>query len=131
MEEKFENFYIDHVTRQQNTHVDILTSLTTSLALPIRATEKVLVYSHNFYYYKFTLEDSRTPRGDLQVKEVLEISTSLDPRDGRFPYIDFVLYGILPDNPKETAAIRRKAFRFYDNAIMQTLYRRSYDGILL
>jgi len=37
----------------------------------------------------------------------------------------------LSDDPKEAAAIRRKAPRFYYNAIMQTLYRRSYDGILL
>jgi len=28
--------------------------------------------------------------------------------DWRFPYIDYALYGILPDDPKETAAIRRK-----------------------
>jgi len=83
------------------------------------------------YYCKFAFEDSRTPRGDVQVKEVLKILTNLEPRDWRFPYIDFVLYGILPDDPKEVVAIRRKARRFYYNAIMQILYRRSYDGILL
>ena len=41
-----------------------------------------------------------------------------------------MLYGILPDDPKEAAAIRRKAPRFYYNVIMRSLYRRSYDGIL-
>ena len=53
------------------------------------------------------------------------------PRDWWFPYIDFVLYGILPHNPKEAAFIRRKAPRFYYNVITRTLYRQSYDGILL
>ena len=41
------------------------------------------------------------------------------------------MYDILPDDPKEAAAIKRKAPRFYYNAITRTLYRRSYDGILL
>jgi len=131
MVEKFKNFYIDHVSRQQNVYADALASLATSLALPAGAKERVLIYSHDLYYYKFALEDSKTPRGDHQVKKVLETSTSLKPRDWQFPYIDFVLYGILPDDPKEVAAIRRKAPWFYYNAITWTLYRRSYDEILL
>jgi len=129
MLEKFENFYIDHVPHQQNAHVDVLASLAASLALPTGATERVLVYSRNLYCYKFALENSRTPRRNLQIKEDLQTLTSLEYRDWKFSYIDFILYGIFPDDPKEAAAIRRKAPRFYYNAIMQTLYRRSYDGI--
>ena len=34
MAERFKNFYIDHVPRQQNAHADALTSLAASLALP-------------------------------------------------------------------------------------------------
>jgi len=79
------------------------------LALPAGATEKVLVYSRDLYCCKFALEDNKTPRGDLQVKKVLETSTNFEPKDWRFPYIDFVLYDILPDDPKQAAAIRRKA----------------------
>ena len=131
MAEKFKNFYIDHVLRQQNAHTDALTSLAASLTLPVGATERVLIYSRDLLCCKSALEDSKTPRRDLQVKEVLEILTCLDPRDWRFSYIDFVLYGILPDDPKEGAVIRRKAPRLYYNAIMQILYRRSCDGILL
>jgi len=41
------------------------------------------------------------------------------------------LYDIFPDDPKETAAIRRKASKFYYNAITRTLYCRSHNGILL
>ena len=43
MAEKFKNFYIDHIQRQQNVHADALASLAASLALPVGATEKVLV----------------------------------------------------------------------------------------
>ena len=49
--------------------------------------------------------------------ETLEVSTGSEPRDWWFPYIDFVLYVILPDDPKEAAAIQRKSPRFYYNAI--------------
>ena len=106
-----------------NAHANVLAPLAASLALPVGATKRVLVYSHDLYYCKFALEDNRTSIGDFQVKEVLETSTSLELRDWRFSYIDFVLYDILPDDPKEAAAIRRKAPQFYCNAIMQTLYR--------
>ena len=75
MAEKFKNFYIDHVPRQQNAHVDALASLAASLSLLARATERVLVYSHDLYCYKFALGDSKISRGDLQVKEVLETLT--------------------------------------------------------
>jgi len=41
------------------------------------------------------------------------------------------LHDILPDDLKEAASIRRKALHFYYDPIVKTLYRRSYDGILL
>jgi len=104
MAEKYKSFYIDYVLCQQNAHTDVLAFLAASVALPARATKRVLIYSRDFYCYKFALEDSKTPRGDLQVKEVLEISTSLEPRDWQFPYIDIVLYDILPNNPKDAAS---------------------------
>jgi len=75
MSEKFKSFYIDHVPRQQSAHADALASFTASLAHPTRATEKVLVHNRDLYYQKFTLEDSKTLRGDLQVKEIIETST--------------------------------------------------------
>jgi len=100
MVEKFENFYNDHIPRQQNAYADTLASLTASLALLVKATEKVLVYSCDLCCCKFALKDNRTPRRDLQVKEVLETSTSLEPKDCRFSYIDFILYDILHMTPK-------------------------------
>ena len=76
----FKNFYIDHGSHQQNAHADALTSLAASLALPARATEEVLVHSHDLYCLKFALEDSKAPNGDLQVKEILGTSTGPEPR---------------------------------------------------
>ena len=64
-------------------------------------------------------------------QEALETSTGPELQDWRFPYMDYALYVILPDDPKEVVAIRRKALKFYYNAITRKLYRRSHDGILL
>ena len=89
------------------------------LGSPAGATEKVLVYSHDLYCPKLVLEDDQTPVGNLQVKEALETSAGPELRDWRFPYINYALYCILPDGPKEAVAIRRKAPKFYYNAITE------------
>jgi len=117
MSEELKSFYINYVSQQQNAHADVLASLAASLALPAGATEEVLVHSHDLYWLKFTLKDSKSPKGDLQVKEVLETSTTPKLRDWQFSFIDFILYNILFDDPKEAAAIKRKVPRFYYNAI--------------
>jgi len=129
--ERFRNFYIDHVPRKQNAHANALTSLAASLALLARVAEKILVYSQDLYCPRFSFEDHQKLTRDLQVKEALESSTGPELSDWQFPYIDYALYDILPDNPKEAAIIRRKAPKFYYNVIKRTLHRRSHDGILL
>ena len=103
MAEKFKSFYINHVPRQQNAHEHALVSLAASIALSIRATEKVLVQSRDLYCLKFALEDVKPPKGNLQIKKVLKNSTGPKPRDWRFSFIDFVLYDILPNDLKEAA----------------------------
>jgi len=129
MAERFKNFYIDHVPRQQNAHA--LASLAAFLALPTEAAEKILVYSYDLYYPRFTFEDHHKPTRDLQVKEALETLTGPELRDWRFPYTDYTLYDLLPDDPKETATNRKKAPKFYYNAIIRTLYHQSHVGVLL
>ena len=62
-------------------HMQALASLAASLAFSARITEKLLVHNHDLYCLKFAIQDSRTPRGDLQVKEILETSTVQEPRD--------------------------------------------------
>jgi len=131
MAERFRNFYIDYVPRSQNAHTDALAFLAASLALPAGVAENVLVYSHDLYCPKFALENDQIPTENLQVEETLETLAGLELRDWRFPCIDFALYDILPNDPKEAAAIKMKAHKFYYNAITRTLYRRSDDRILL
>jgi len=81
MAERFRNFYIDHVPRQQNMHADALASLAASLTLPAGTAEKVLVYSHDLYCPRFAFEDNQKPTRDLQVKEARETSTAPELSD--------------------------------------------------
>ena len=81
MTEKCKSFYIDHVPRQQNAHADALASFLASLALPAGMTEEILVHSHDLNCLKFVLEENKTRKEDLQVKEVIETSTGPELRD--------------------------------------------------
>jgi len=99
------------------------------LALPAGATERVFIYSRDLYCCKFALEDSKTPREDLQVNEVFGTSTSLKISDWWFPYIDFVIYDMLPDDPKEVH--QKESSSILLQCDHETLYWRSYDEILL
>ena len=66
----------------------------------------------------------------LETKKV-NVTSDFEPKDWRIFLIDYALYGILSDDPKEAASIRRRSLRFYYDLIVKTLYCRSYDGILL
>ena len=109
------------MSRSQNTKDDTLATLASTLALPIDTTYHLTVATRHLVY----------PKHVLKTKEVHITSTDFEPRDWRFPLIDYALYDILPADPKEAASIRRRALRFYYDPIVKTLYRRSYDGILL
>ena len=88
------------------------------LALPIDTTYHLTVATRHLV----------CPKHVLKTKEVHSISTDLNRKVGDFPS---ALHDILPDDPKEATSIRRRSLRFYYDPIVKTLYRRSYDGILL
>ena len=35
------------------------------------------------------------------------------------------------DDPKDVVSVRRRSTRFYNDAVVKMLYRRSYDGMLI
>ncbi|XP_020263320.1 uncharacterized protein LOC109839302 [Asparagus officinalis] len=101
--DSFEGFYIDHVSRLKNTYADALASLVATLALPERTTQQVTVTSRQLFKSKYA----------LQINTVEAEPSTLEPKDWRFPIIDYVLYGLLPKDIKERESIRRRAPRFY------------------
>ena len=70
MAERFINFYIDHVPRQQNAHADALTSLAASLALPAGVVEKILVYSHDLYCPRSLLKTIKSQQEIVKSKKL-------------------------------------------------------------
>jgi len=116
MAETFKSFYIDHVPLQQNTHADALALL----RWPFQPEPRRKYSSTATTCTAF--EESQTTKRDLQVKKVLETSIGPKLKSWQFPFIEFVLYGILPDDPKEEPAIKRTDPRFYYNVITRKLY---------
>ena len=115
----FDNFYIGHVFRSQNTKANVLAAVAATLALPIDTKYHLTVATRHLV----------CPKHMLKTKEVYNILTDLEPTVWRFPLIDYTLHGLLSDDPKEAASIRRRSLRFYYDPIVKTLYHRSYDGI--
>ncbi|XP_070050684.1 uncharacterized protein [Nicotiana tomentosiformis] len=112
---------IQHVSRKENKRADALAAITSTLSLPdqtqVAVCQRWVVPPPNDY--------------EEEESEVEHLASGLEVEieDWRQPLIDYLCYGILPDNPRRKTEIRRRASRFlyYKN----TLYRRSFDGVLL
>ena len=115
----FDRFYISHVFCLQNTKADVLTVLAATLALLADITYRLTIVTRHLF----------CPKYGLEVSEVHTTSPNFEPRNWRFSIIDYALHDILPNDPKEAVAVRQRSTRFYYDALVKTLYRRSYDGI--
>ena len=99
MANSFDDFYIRHVSRFQNTKADALATLTATLALPINATYHLMVAARHLV----------CPKHVLETNEVHATLIGFEPRDWRFSIIDYTLHDILPDDLKEAASIQRRS----------------------
>ena len=104
-----------------NVKANALAVLAATLNLPADNNYHLMVATHHLFCLKY----------DLEVSEVHTISTDFKLRDWRFSIIDYVLHDILFDDPRDVVSVRRRSTRFYDDAVIKTLYRHSYGGILL
>ena len=100
---------------------DALTALAATSTLP----------TNTNYHLTVTTRPLLCPMYDLEVSKFHTTSATFEPRDWRFPIIDYTLHGLLPDDLKEVTSIRRRSPQFYYDLEVKTLYRRSYDGVLL
>ena len=93
--ESFESFRIEHVLRSRNTHADALASLAANLAQPLGMTQRVTVASRKLFQLRDVPEANATHQTPDQP----------DQEDWHLPIIDYVLYGILPEDAKERESI--------------------------
>ncbi|XP_020253914.1 uncharacterized protein LOC109830975 [Asparagus officinalis] len=87
----FETFCIEHVLHSKNTYVDALASLVANLAQPLGASQCITIASRQLF----------RPKDVLEVNVAHQSTGQLEPRDWHFLIIDYVLYGILPEDIKE------------------------------
>ena len=78
----FDGFYIGHVSRSQNTRADALDTLPATLALPIDTTYHLTVATRHLV----------CPKHVLETKKVHVTLIDFEPKDWRFPFIDYALY---------------------------------------
>ena len=107
--------------RIENKKVDALATLASTLTLPnqtqVTVCQKWIVPPSNEEEYIENKLD--------HIVAIVEAAKE----DWRQPIIDYLCYGILPENPRRRTDIRRRAPRFL--YYKDTLYRRSFEGMLL
>ncbi|XP_019260811.1 PREDICTED: uncharacterized protein LOC109238788 [Nicotiana attenuata] len=112
---------IQHVPRKENKRADALAALASTLSLPDQTQVAVC--------QRWVVPPPNDYEGEKSEVEHIASVLEVEIEDWRQPLIDYLCYGILPENPLRKMEIRRRAPRFlyYKN----TLYRRSFDGVLL
>ena len=112
---------LQHVRRTENKKADALATLASTLTLPdqtqVTVCQKWIVPPSNKEEYIENKLD--------HIVAMVEAAKE----DWRQPIIDYLCYGILPENPRRRTDIRHHAphFLYYKD----TLYRRSFEGVLL
>lgn len=79
--------------------------------------------SKELFYPNYELEIKLNSGSKREVNETHAVGFDFEPSDWRFPYIDYVIYGILPEDPKESVSILTLKFGHY--------IEKSFNGILL
>lgn len=74
MAQGFKSFHIEHIFQNQNSYLDALASLATSLALQPSSLDKILIFTHDLFCPKSVVEEVFTVTEDFHDndKEVLE-----------------------------------------------------------
>ncbi|XP_070042376.1 uncharacterized protein [Nicotiana tomentosiformis] len=112
---------IQHVPRKENKKVDALAALASSLTLPDQAQVTVC--------QKWVVPPPNEEEGEENELKHLVTVSEVEKEEWRQPIIDYLRYGILPENQRRRTEIRRHAPRFF--YYKDTLYRRSFEGVLL
>ncbi|XP_070039878.1 uncharacterized protein [Nicotiana tomentosiformis] len=112
---------IQHVPRKENKKADALATLASSLTLSDQAQVTI--------YQKWVVPPPSEGEGEENELEHLVAVSEAEKEEWRQPIIDYLSYGILPENPRRRTEIRCRAPRFL--YCKDTLYRRSFEGVLL
>ncbi|XP_070003226.1 uncharacterized protein [Nicotiana sylvestris] len=112
---------IQYMPRKENKKADALAALPSSLTLPSQAQVTVC--------QKWVVPPTNEAEGEEnELKHLVDVS-KVEKEEWQQPIIDYLCYGILPENPRKRTKIYHRAPRllYYKD----TLYIRAFEGILL
>ncbi|XP_070041178.1 uncharacterized protein [Nicotiana tomentosiformis] len=112
---------IKHVPRKENKKDDALAALASSLTFPNQAQVTI--------YQTCVVPPPNEGESEQNELEHLVAISKIEKEEWRQAIIDYLSYGILPENRRRRTEIRRRAPRFL--YYKDTLYRRSFVGVLL
>ncbi|XP_070030087.1 uncharacterized protein [Nicotiana sylvestris] len=112
---------IQHVQRKENKKADALAALASSLTQPDQAQVTVC--------QKWVVPLPNEAEGEENELKHLVTVSEVEKEEWRQPIIDYLCYGILPENSRRKIEIRHRSPRFL--YYKDTLYRRSFEGVLL
>ncbi|KAM2415787.1 hypothetical protein ACFX1X_002106 [Malus domestica] len=118
--QRFEAVTLRHVPRKENQMADALANLTSSMTLGEDEATNVPVCQR--WVIPLVTE---IVLSDTNVISILPVNVE----EWRQPLINYLEHGMLPDDPKHRTEVRRRAHRFL--YYKGTLYRRSFEGVLL
>ncbi|XP_070005579.1 uncharacterized protein [Nicotiana sylvestris] len=112
---------IQYVPRKENKKADALAALASSLALPDQAQVTIC--------QKWVVTPPNEVKGEDNELKHLVVVSEVEKEERRQPIINYLCYGILPNNSRRRTEIRCRAPRFL--YYKDTLYRRSSEGVFL
>ncbi|KAM1462601.1 hypothetical protein ACFX1Q_046629 [Malus domestica] len=118
--QRFEAVTLEHVPRKENQMADALANLASSMTLGEDEATNVPVCQR--WVIPLVTE---IVLSDTNVTSILPVNVE----EWRQPLINYLEHGMLPDDPKRRSEVRRRAHRFL--YYKGTLYRRSFEGVLL
>ncbi|XP_070660541.1 uncharacterized protein [Malus domestica] len=118
--QRFEAVTLEHVPRKENQMADALANLASSMTLGEDEATNVPVCQR--WVIPLVTE---IVLSDTNVTSILPVNVE----EWRQPLINYLEHGMLPDDPKRRSEVRRRAYRFL--YYKGTLYRRSFEGVLL
>ena len=125
LRQRFDICHITHIRRGENIRADALAGLAASMAgenMKMTVCQRRILPPLNTH--QVVVECHRAVGSQISI---------LKPLIGawRDPFIDYIMFGILPEDPKEWVSIQRRAPNFHLDIPSKMLYRKSLNGVLL
>ena len=128
LRQKFGVCHITHIRRGENIRANALVGLAASMTIQEGENMQITVCQRRILpplnTHQAVVECHRVVGGRISILKPLL-------GDWRDPFIDYIMFGILPEDPKERVSIQRRAPNFHLDIPSKMLYRKSFNGVLL